>query len=99
MNQEKEEPFENNFYVQYNKPSTSSMVRRNLKTNLSQISNGSTIVKKSGASGHLNRGDSKISLLINKSNLKRNSISIMNKTNHEKIERLIQTKNDLKNRI
>jgi hypothetical protein len=65
------------------------MIHRNLKSNLSQISNGSTIVKKSGAFGHLNRGDSKIRLQISKSNLKRNSISIMNKTNHEKIENLI----------
>ena len=87
MNQEREEPLQNHF--KSNKPSTSSMIHRNLKLNLSQISNGSTIVKKSGAFGHLNRGDSKIRLQISKSNLKRNSISIMNKTNHEKIENLI----------
>ena len=87
MNQEREEPLQNHF--KSNKPSTSSMIHRNLKSNLSQISNGSTIVKKSGAFGHLNRGDSKIRLQISKSNLKRNSISIMNKTNHEKIENLI----------
>ena len=87
MNQELEEPLQNHF--KSNKPSTSSMIHRNLKSNLSQISNGSTIVKKSGAFGHLNRGDSKIRLQISKSNLKRNSISIMNKTNHEKIENLI----------
>jgi hypothetical protein len=87
VNQEREEPLQNHF--KSNKPSTSSMIHRNLKSNLSQISNGSTIVKKSGAFGHLNRGDSKIRLQISKSNLKRNSISIMNKTNHEKIENLI----------
>jgi hypothetical protein len=87
VNQELEEPLQNHF--KSNKPSTSSMIHRNLKSNLSQISNGSTIVKKSGAFGHLNRGDSKIRLQISKSNLKRNSISIMNKTNHEKIENLI----------
>ena len=87
MNQEREEPLQNHF--KSNKPSTSSMIHRNLKSNLSQISNGSTIVKKSGAFGHLNRGDSKIRLQISKSNLKRNSISIMNKTNLEKIENLI----------
>ena len=87
MNQEREEPLQNHF--KSNKPSTSSMIHRNLKSDLSQISNGSTIVKKSGAFGHLNRGDSKIRLQISKSNLKRNSISIMNKTNHEKIENLI----------
>jgi hypothetical protein len=87
VNQEREEPLQNHF--KSNKPSTSSMIHRNLKLNLSQISNGSTIVKKSGAFGHLNRGDSKIRLQISKSNLKRNSISIMNKTNHEKIENLI----------
>jgi hypothetical protein len=87
VNQEREEPLQNHF--KSNKPSTSSMIHRNLKSNLSQISNGSTIVKKSGAFGHLNRGDSKIRLQISKSNPKRNSISIMNKTNHEKIENLI----------
>ena len=75
------------------------MYQRNVKSNLSQISNGSTMIKKSGAFGHLNRGDSKIRIQIKKSNIKRNSISIVNKANHEKLETLRKTKNEFRNRI
>ena len=57
------------------------------------------MIKKSGAFGHLNRGDSKIRIQINKSNIKRNSISIVNKANHEKQETLIKTKIEFRNRI
>ena len=90
MNQEREEPLQNHF--KSNKPSTSSMIHRNLKLNLSQISNGSTIVKKSGAFGHLNRGDSKIRLQISKSNLKRNSISIKSLLEFEQSKALFKIK-------